>query len=719
MGRCPVHSPGEGSDRDDANSSGGNSVEQNGKHVRRREFVKSALLIGGASAVGSLESAAGITTNVRAQETEPIDAGMRLNRQHAWDAFEPVVGSGNTKPPENSLCLLLEYRGEGEPDPDHRRQVEVTLDEIERHFEWNHEGVLFTMAYSASYFDRFEEDPPAGAAPDDAETVAETVEELTDLAGTNDDVEPDTADAMLLLASDNEANLLTAEAALWGESDDVTFEETFEGVFGKPGSWPDRRVGSLGGAFQEKRDEYENEVLAGFEEEQIPEESPLSMGFVAGFGASMPEEDNVTLRQGQRFPGPDIDAADVPTDLAYVGEVGERDPGVFAGGTLKHFAHLEIDLSGWYGDNDADTRRHQMYSPYHTEGETNARGGDQPGSGLTEDDPDDPNAVGPDADRETPRKTTLEYADETEATAAGEDGEVLAVDQEGDPIPTAGHSQKAARARYDADGDGELEQPVLRRDWDLITPLENGDGETGGYLFNVPMRFEESIYSLLDANYNVGFTSLDGGFDHDPVDNDDIEDRNGIAPHMTATRRGNWLVPPITLRALPHPRGAAAAVDIDTDGEVYTVELEGVGRTDGDGGVDPETVQFGSAGAVNRARGVAPSGVERRNGTVTFEFDAAETELEAGDTAKLFLKTEDTRKPLTGTGEIPDAGTEESDDETGGSDDAGAGASEGEQAIGGGGGPDEEGSGFGLPAGLAGLGTAAYYLKRRFGGDEE
>lgn len=625
MGGCPFHSGGSGSsdeDGPDQEAQGGERRERG--TVERRTFVKSALLIGGASAVASLGRVAGVTTNTSAG-VGAISAGARLNRQHAWDAFEAVTtGSGNTLQPENSLVLLLEYEGEGEPSPGHRRRVEDALTSIEQRFDWSSGGVLFTMAYSASYFERFEEDPPAGAAPSAGETVVGTVAELTDLADTNDDVTPDEYDAALLLASANPANVLAVEAALWGEGE-VEFDATFEGIFARPEGWPERRVGFAGPAFQDREQEYESKFLA--DDQEIPVEAPLSMGFIAGFGASIPEEEAVTLKHDQVFPGPGL-TEDVP-DLPYVGEVGERDPGVFAQGTLKHLSHLELDLESWYGV-DSDRRRNQMYSPYHTREETRANGGNKPGSGLVVD--DDSRQDGPDQNE----YSTREYADRTPETAAGDDGAETSE-------PTVGHSQKSARSRYDLDGDGEPEQPVLRRDWDAVTPTATDGSEAAGYIFNVPMRFEESVYSLLDANYNVGFTSLDGRIDHDPVEAD-VKDRNGIAPFMTALRRSNWLVPPVTLRSLPYPRAADASLSVSRDHHAYTVEVSGF-----DGRLDPETVRFGGVEAVNRARGAEQVGVDRRGATTAFEFEADDVDLTSGDTAKLFAKETGTRKPVTGT----------------------------------------------------------------------
>ncbi|PSP81390.1 hypothetical protein BRC81_00045 [Halobacteriales archaeon QS_1_68_20] len=624
---CPVH-----------NDDGSTDDERDGddRGIDRREFVRSALVIGGSGAIGSLGSIAGITPTVAAEDHAPISAAERQNRQHAWDAYEPTAASGNTPPPSNSLFLMLDLESAGTPAWDERLEVKRALREIEHNFTWGPDGVLFTMAYSASYFDRYDENPPAGASPDDAQTVVDTVANLTDLADTNDDVTPDVYDAALLLASDNEANLLAVEDALWGGDGDLTFENTFEGIFAKPEEWPGRRVGFSGPAFQERELDYEQDFLE--DGQDIPDEAPLSMGFIAGFGDSIPLEDDVTLERGQRFPNPTLDASEVP-DLPYVGSVGERDPGVFAQGTLKHISHVELDLSEWYG-NEPDRRRNQMYSPYHDEAETNDMGGDKPGSGLTDADANDPNTVGPDDDV----YEVMEYAARTEDTASG-DVPSDEVQPETDK-PTAGHSQKAARARYDVDGDGDREQTVLRRDWDTVSPTAANGEDTAGYVFNVPMRFDESVYSMLDANYNVKFTSLDGSIDHGSVDNEKIDERNGIAPYMTATRRSNWLVPPVTLRALPFPQAEQASMSVSESLGTYTVEVSGY---DADGGrLAIDTVQFGSPDVVDRGRGASPDTAVQSDGSAIFEFVVGDVDLSEGDVAKLFAKKQDSREPVVG-----------------------------------------------------------------------
>jgi hypothetical protein len=657
---CPHHDTGDDESDDDR------------ERIDRREFVKAALAIGGTGALASLADRVGLTPTFAGgaggasnpppgdeggeNGRSPITAAVRHNRQHAWDAFERRTASGNTAPPSDSLLLLLDYDHDGPPAPAHRRQVEGALRGIERRFPWGPEGALFTMAYSGAYFERFEADPPPGAAPAPPAAVARLSEAVTGEA-----VEAETADAVLVLASANAANLLAVEAALWGEEvtvgdATVSFEATFEGVFARPVSFPQRRVGFAGKTLDRER--YGR--LFGVD---VPETAPLSMGFVAGFDASVPEEDAVTLTRGQRFPGPGIDSDDVPTDRPYVDAdaVGARDPGVFAQGTLKHLSLLELDLESWY-DRDGDERRHRMYSPYHTAAETGPTG-----RRLTDPDDDDaeedPGAEAAVVDDDVPDPPARPddgpgYADHAPETAT--DGTALTGGE-----PRVGHSQKTARARYDLDGDGGLEQPVLRRDWDAIGPVGPGGDPRPAYHFNVPVRFEESIFSLLEATYNVEFTSLDGRIDHDAPAASPAGS-GGIAPFVRARRRGNFLVPPVTVRALPPARAGRLAIEATRHGDVVRV------RTGQGSRLDRASVRFGRPRLVNRARGARPMGTgadddghgpgsrgtSGRTGPDTdrtFVFPAEDADLadaEESTTVRLFGLDRETRAPWVGETEL-------------------------------------------------------------------
>jgi len=629
---CPFHDKSEtttessGEDTEQPATDRAESIETRG--VDRRTFVKSALAIGGVGAVIQLDDVAGMSSNTSDEERRTITAGERLNRQHAWDAFEDAAASIHTKPPHHGLFLFLNYASDGEPTPEHRERVEGALEEIEKAFDWHSKGVLFTMAYSADYFDRFEEDPPTGAAPWEQETVVDHAEQVT----TDDpgSFEPEDHEALLLLASDNVANLLAVEEALWGNDDelDVSFAETFEGIFERPREFPSRRVGFLGPELP--KDRYDTEL-----DIDVPDGAPLSMGFIAGFDASQPFEDAVTLRADQQFPNASVDPADVPTDREYVGEVGERDPDIFAQGTLKHVSHITLDLEEWY-DRSHEERRQDMYSPFHTESDV----GDV-GENLTSYQDREPGAEGHDDGTEVDDLAARDPDQEDYATRAPEtatEGTEL-TDDEG----VLGHSQKAARARYDVNDNEELVPPVLRRDWDGITTSLDVESS---YHFNIPMRFNESAMSLFEANYKLNFESLDGRIDHSDVDESQRPDRNGIAPFMQATRRGHFLVPPIKLRALPHPQPRTVDIEVEEREDTFVVEVDA-----DPGEIEDSTVEFGRVRDVNRAQGATPIERYTRGGNVqyVFEGEAVDSRIYSENTVRLFAKRRSDHRPVVGS----------------------------------------------------------------------
>lgn len=133
----------------------------------RRSFLKSALAIGGMSALSSALGVAGVPSVAAAGgDHEAIGFAARDNRQHAWDGYEKYFPEREqTLPPEHHLVLHVDYTGDGEPTAEDRAEAAEAFREIERNFEWSHEGVLFTVGYSAAYFDRFDEPLPTGIGP--------------------------------------------------------------------------------------------------------------------------------------------------------------------------------------------------------------------------------------------------------------------------------------------------------------------------------------------------------------------------------------------------------------------------------------------------------------------------------------------------------------------------------------------------------------------------
>lgn len=203
----------------------------------RREFMKAALVIGGLNAL----------TTVRARAATPpagtADPSSLPDRQFAWDAFVPKNDIGLPKGPSHRLLLHLEYIGDGEPTESERDQIETALRTLERAYDWSNDGLLFTIGYSPTYFDRFDENLPAEVMLQRPETIVDEVD-----IESSGDIAAEYDDAHMHLASDNVQVLLEAEAALCGELDeinDTSVEADFTGVF----ETVDRRTGFVGEPF--------------------------------------------------------------------------------------------------------------------------------------------------------------------------------------------------------------------------------------------------------------------------------------------------------------------------------------------------------------------------------------------------------------------------------------------------------------------------------------
>lgn len=321
---------------------------EDSRRLARRDFVKAAVAIGGPGALTACLERERPKLQTETDETDtPFPRGNPNevpSGQHRWGEFLVRDAHGNTVPPQQLVVLGLEYEGATRPTPEERRQVETTLETLDRAFQWGtggdagaafNRGLLFTLAYSPGYF----------------ETVGEVPEALVPqselLAAVGEDPNSaDPYDAIVLLASDVGATVLAAESALLGEAETVNglpVEATFEGVFSRAG----RHTGFVGKGLPADR----------LDDERIPEEAPLSMGFKSGFRDNLPSEDSVTISDGP-----------------------------FSGGTTVASSTLTIDLDRWY-DQSHEERVAEMFCPVHgteTVGETGSKlGGD---SGITESD---------------------------------------------------------------------------------------------------------------------------------------------------------------------------------------------------------------------------------------------------------------------------------------------------------------------------------------------
>lgn len=630
-------------------------TDRQDRGIDRRAFMKTALAIGGASALGTVQAHYGVPESA---PDEPIGVADRLNRQHAWEAFMEFADlPGLAVPPPHHLILLLDLQSSGEPSPGHRKQVAGALRQLENAFEWSHEGVLFTVGYSPAYFDRFEESLPSGLDPDNPEdleggpALMHTEFTIDETAMAHEDITADTPDAIMHLASDEVATLLQAEEALWGELEEVNGVEIiddFSDIFERPTAFPKRRTGFVGR--ENLLSELEDVDLDLDPEATIPAEAELSMGFNALRANSVPRETNATLLEDQQLVDP-------------------KPPGVFAQGTIQHVSKLDIDLDSWYGDLDEDERRERMWSPHHTEADVGVAGENLGNSNATTED----NPEGVVAAR------NVEADDDDLARRTQADAETDGV---------VGHVQKLARGRFnlearltdDIDPDDEaanipddrtfrefdgLQQtdtPMLRRDFNTTD-----DGVPGMHFIAV-MRFNGYMNYVRQAMNGVEFDTADFGLDGDDrIVHDDVEvdpADNGIAEFLDVTHRGNYLVPPIELRALPAPRAIDveiesveidAADDEDDAGTITVVVHSGGGNGNGPVQFDEDTVRFGHYRDVNRGGGASPASWSGGGPEQTYEFDVEETgiDLDADSVRlRLFGKTEGSKRATVGSFEL-------------------------------------------------------------------
>lgn len=302
-------------------------IEEHTNEVSRREFLRCALAVGGASALSACTDRYGMPDVPRG----PQDLSGYPERQHAWNDWLPRDLHANTIVPHYQLLLFLDYRSDTLPTEAERREVEQALRGVERAYERGNggqnpqsasgsstEGVFVMLGYARKYFERV-----GGGVPDAVELPSpeRTLERIDGDPSHAEDV-----DAILLLSGDYAQALLACEQALFGgfeELNGVTVEGSLAGAFKRR----HRRSGFKGVGVPAKK----------LDVEEIPEESPAAMGFKSGFHDNQAKEDRVSVTEGP-----------------------------FAGGSTMHVSRLAFDLEEWY-DFDHVERIHRMFSPHHSE----------------------------------------------------------------------------------------------------------------------------------------------------------------------------------------------------------------------------------------------------------------------------------------------------------------------------------------------------------------
>jgi len=281
--------------------------------IPRREFVKSAVAIGGASAL-----AACLDRGSPDIPTGTTNGGSLPERQHAWNDVLSTDDAGNPVAPRHRVLLLLDYTGDV-PTSDDRKTVENALRSLERAYEWSDDGLLFTLSYSRAYFDRFDAGPE-GVDLQRPEALASF-----------ENPELDTPDAVLHLASDHGSAVLAAEEAVRGNADSANGVDTTG--FGDVFDVVDRRTGFVGAGLPA-----ENDDVDGVPSGEVSEDAPLYMGFKSGFKGNQASEDSVTIQSGP-----------------------------FADGSTQHVSNIELNVDQWYEQDSRYQRVSKMFCPAHAD----------------------------------------------------------------------------------------------------------------------------------------------------------------------------------------------------------------------------------------------------------------------------------------------------------------------------------------------------------------
>lgn len=285
--------------------------------IDRREFVKAAVAIGGASALSACLDRFEGTPDVAQGDPSSLPDG-----QHVWNEYLATDDHGNDVAPRHHVLLCLDLQREGQPTGSDREQVAAAFRSLNRAYEWSHEGLLFTASYSPYYFDRFDEPLPASVGLPKPEALSSF-----------EDPELDTFGLMVHLASDHPSVVIEAGEALRGNretANGVEVEADLSGVL----SIVDRRTGFVGEGLPA-----ENQDVEGIPDgDHVPEDAPLFMGFKSGFEKNQASEDRVTIEEGS-----------------------------FAGGTTQHVSKLRLRLEDWYVEDDFDRRVEAMFCPAHAE----------------------------------------------------------------------------------------------------------------------------------------------------------------------------------------------------------------------------------------------------------------------------------------------------------------------------------------------------------------
>ena len=180
--------------------------------------------------------------------------------------------------------------------------------------------------------------------------------------------------------------------------------------------------------------------------------------------------------------------------------------GPFAGGTTKHVARIRQQLDKWYTENSHEEMVAKLFSPQMAE------------SGAVE-------GVGGN------------LGDDNGITEALQE----AIDETAAEFGLVGHAEKAARGNRDSEGNIR----TLRRH------VESTDNDNASLHFP---SYQQTISEFEAVQEAMNGTEI---VEDEPTIQPRV--KNGIFRYIFVENRGNFLIPPRSLRALPTPQGTDAA----------------------------------------------------------------------------------------------------------------------------------------------------------------
>lgn len=288
--------------------------------TRRRLLLAAGGLIagGGLAAVLLERGGSGDAALLRLPKAEPEPTG-----QHRWNAVLRRDESGNRLLPRHNRLLLFDVAA---ADPKAARRLERALRLTERAFAYGPGGILITVAWGPSWFERLGLESPI------PQPKALSSTEAPDL---------DRFDACIHLAGDDEDTVAAVDRAL-------TAGERSKAIGASVDVRPalalrERRIGFSGAPLPRDAAARIRPPVA-----LPPQGSPLMMGFKSGTRRNQAREGDVTISSGP-----------------------------WRGGTTMHLSEISLTLDSWYHSLDERGRVARMFGP-----QTSVSEARHPGAGV-------------------------------------------------------------------------------------------------------------------------------------------------------------------------------------------------------------------------------------------------------------------------------------------------------------------------------------------------